>query len=411
MMPSREVLRIARDALTAHKLRSVLTALGIVMSVWTIVSVMSVISGLNDYVNSKVIDLSPDVFLVDRFGIIQGRDEFFAALKRKAITDVEVAELRNLCHSCAEVGQQVSGNKDAKFGDRRIPDVPIQGATPNLAVLTNIDIEAGRFFTDSENEHRDLVAVIGAAVREELFPRVDPLGRTLLVAGLPHKIIGLIRKQGTVLGENPDLVVYVPYRTAGKYLAGGRFRDRQMSVFVRAEGGVAGTKRAQEEAIQVFRWLRNTPFKAADPVAIISAEQVQQLWRSISFTTFFIVILISLTSLVVGAIVVANIMLVAVVQRTREIGIRLALGARKRDVRRQFLVEAALLGIGGGIIGASLGAVTAMIVNDQTPVPALARGWIVASGVLVALLTGVLAGFFPARRASNLPPVEALRHE
>jgi putative ABC transport system permease protein len=411
-MPLRELIRISLGALGAHKLRSFLTALGVVIAVWTIVSVVSVMVGMNNFVATKIFTLSPDVFAVTQFGIITSREEFLEAVKRKTISEHEIHRLAELCESCAEVGQTIEGTKAVHAGDRRLGDVEIRGTTANVARLQNLDIEAGRYFTESENQHREPVAIIGSEVREELYPRRDPIGRPIWVDGQPHRIIGVLAKQGNILGQNLDIVVYVPYRDAEKFLGKGRrLGEGQITALVRAAGGVPGVGRAKDEVIQVFRWLRATPIRGKDPVGVVTAEMIQTLWRGISATTYVVLFIISGISLVVGAIVVANIMLVSVVERTREIGVRMALGARKRDLRRQFLLEAAFLSIGGGILGTLAGAVTAWVVNTQSPFPALVSPGAVVMAITVSACAGIVAGFLPARQAASLQPVEALRHE
>ena len=256
------------------------------------------------------------------------------------------------------------------------------------------------------------VAVIGSEIREELFPRIDPIGRTIWIDHRPHQVIGVLVKQGTILGQNPDLVVYVPFRSAEKFVGKAkRFGDGTVAALVRARGGVPGVEHAKQEVLQVFRWLRQTPIRGGDPVGVVTGEMLQTLWRGVSLATYVVLYVITGISLVVGAIVVANIMLVSVVERTREIGVRLALGARKKDLRRQFLVEAAALAAGGGLIGTLAGAVTALLVDRHSPFPASISPWVVAVAITVAGLAGLVAGLLPARKAANLQPVEALRHE
>ena len=402
-----ELLRVALVALRAHKLRSFLTTLGIVIAVWTIVSVVSVISGMNDYVKSKIFDLSPDVFVVTKFGIITSREAFLEAVKRKDVTRTDVDALARMCEDCGDIGMMLQSSKPVHSGNRRIADVPVNGTSANFRTLQNADLEEGRFFTEAEDEHRAPVAVIGYEIRKELFPTVDPIGRTIWIAGMPHRVVGTLEKQGSVLGQSRDVVVYVPLRDAERFVG----RNQSLDLLVKARGGIAGVIRAQEQVVEVFRRLRHTPFRSGDPIGIVTAEMIQQLWKQISASTFIFVVVLSGISLVVGAIVVANIMLVSVIERTKEIGLRLALGARKRDIRRQFLVEAASLALLGGILGTVAGAITAWIVRANTPMPTAIRPSVVAAALFTAGMTGILAGLFPARKAANLPPIEALRYE
>lgn len=410
-MPLAELVRSSWSTLRAHKLRSFLTALGVIIAVWTIVSVVSVISGMNEYVRSRIFFLSPDVFVVTRFGIITNRDEFLEANKRKAISEREAEQLIELCESCGDVGKTLTSNRRVHSGRWQIKRVRVVGTTANVASLQNLDIDAGRYFTDSEEQHAAAVAVIGSEVLDELFPRLDPIGRKIWVGGRPHRVIGTLKKQGSILGQSQDAVVYTPYKTARKQFGRTRGLDNQTDLLVRAAGGIEGVDRCQEEVVQIFRWLRHTPFRASDPVGVVTAEAVQMFWRGISLSTFAFVFIISSISLVVGAIVIANIMLVSVMERINEIGVRRALGARRRDIMWQFLIEAAVLASFGGAVGSLAGAVTAWVVASQTPVPAIVRPEVIAVSMAIATITGILAGLFPARKASRLTPIEALHNE
>lgn len=402
-----ELLRVAGRAIGAHKLRSFLTLLGVIIAVMTVVAVVSVISGLNNYVATKLFTLSPDVYVVTRFGIITSQEEFLEALKRKRITREDYEAVVKLARASSAIGTQANTTKPVKAGRERIPDVSIAGITPNVAEMQNLDLDAGRFFTEVEDERRAFVAVIGSEVREELFPRVDPIGRTVSVDGIPFRVIGLLVKQGSVLGQSQDNIVYVPRATMAK-VWGSR---RGVSLFVKARGGVPGIPASMEEMRVIFRALRHTPTKGPDPVSFVTAEAIQVVWKSISAGAFALLVFISGISLVVGAIVIANIMLVSVIERTKEIGLRLAVGARKRDIRYQFLLEAALLAFGGGAVGVFLGWVVALSVDAFSPLPTRVTPGLVLTGLLLATLTGLVAGAFPAVKASRLPPIEALRYE
>jgi putative ABC transport system permease protein len=402
-----ELIRVAWRAITAHKLRSTLTLLGVIIGVMTVVGVVSVISGLNNYVATKLFTLSPDVYVVTRFGIITSREEFLAALKRKKIEKKDLETVQRLASTAVMVGAQSGTQKTVKLADKRVPDANIQGTTANVADLQNLDVEAGRYFTELENEHRAFVAVIGSEIRDELFPRVDPLGRTIYVGNIPFQVIGLLVKQGSVLGQSQDTVVYIPRETMAK--AWGA--NRNISLYVKAKGGVPGVPASMDELRAIFRASRHTLPSAPDPVSFVTGEAIQAIWRSISAGAFALLVFISGISLIVGAIVIANIMFVSVVERRAEIGLRLALGGRKRDIRRQFLLEAALLAFGGGVIGVFLGWVIAKVVDAYRPLPALVSPFLLLMGLGIATLTGVLAGFFPALKASRLAPIEALRYE
>lgn len=406
-MKLRELLGVSIRAISAHKLRSFLTLLGVIIGVMTVVAVVAVISGLNNYVATKLFSLSPDVYTVTRWGIITSREEFLAALKRKRIQRRDIPEVERLSNLSAMIGATSGTAKAVRYAGNRLPDVNVSGTTANVAELQNLDIDLGRFFNESENHHRSYVAVIGSEVRDELFPRIDPVGRTITVGGVPFRVIGLLVKQGSVLGQSQDSVVYVPLNTFFKAFGA----NRNVSLYVKAKGGVPGVPASMDEMRSIFRAMRNIEPNQPDPVSFVTAEAIQAVWRSISAGAFALLVFISGISLIVGAIVIANIMLVSVVERTKEIGLRLALGAQKRDIRRQFLYEASMLAFGGGLVGVGLGWVISYCVNAFSPLPTLVTPGLVLSGLVLATLTGLVAGVFPAIKASRLPPIEALRYE
>lgn len=404
-----ELFRAALRALRAHKLRSFLTLLGVIIGVTTITSVVGVISGLDRYVKEKVINLAPDVYVVTKWGIIQSRDEFVQALKRPPITwrEYERIEAAHLPH-IAQVAVEASGNMPVNNGAHRLRSVEVVGTTPNFSELFSLKIEAGRYFTEQENDGASNVAIIGSDTREELFPGMDPMGRSFLLRGLPFRVIGVLTKEGRTIGFDQDRRVYIPIQVYRKnFMASNDSLDLE----VKAAGGVEGIQTSQDELRAMFRAMRHTSFQATDPFGIVTQEALQTLWRQISSAAFLLMTLVSSVSLGVGGIVIMNIMLVSVVERTPEIGVRLAIGARKRDIRWQFLLEAALLSLSGGMVGVFIGGLITWIVRVAVGFPAQLTVGIVFASVLVSTLVGLAAGFLPARRASNLVVIDAIRAE
>ncbi|MEZ5313580.1 MAG: ABC transporter permease [Thermoanaerobaculia bacterium] len=349
-----ETLRIALTAIRTNTLRSILTLLGVIIGVMTVIAVVSIVSGLNSFVTEKLFSLSPDVFVVTQFGIIRSQEEFLQALKRKRITTNDAHAVERLCGKCADVGISAQSNQTVKRNSQRLSGTQISGVTANMGELSNLDLEAGRFFVPAEDERAVPYIVIGSDVRDELFGAQDPIGRNVWIEATPYRVVGLLRKQGTVLGRNQDNQAYIPINSFRK-----QFEAAQPHPVRAAGGGMAGIDAAQDEMRSILRARRHTPYADPDPFGIVSAGAVQTVWKQISAGAFALVIFISGISLLVGGIVIANIMLVSVVERTREIGIRRALGARKRDINLQFLSEAVMLSMSGGIVGVLLGAAIA----------------------------------------------------
>jgi len=402
-----ELLRASVESIRAHKLRSFLTLLGIIIGVMTVVAVASVISGLNAYVRDKVIQLSPDVFVVTKFGVITSREEFLDAIKRPDFTTRDYEKLAGLLTNATAIGAEVGTRSAVKHADRRLADIQVHGCTANYASLAGIDIETGRWLAESDDQGGRAVVVVGWDIKTELFPQVDPVGKTVLVGGVPFQIVGLIPEQGRTLGQSQDNQVFVPLNTFRKTWG----TRNSVDMLIRARGGVPGVPEATDEVRGVMRALRHTPFRSPDPFGIVTVESLQTLWRQISAAAFILTALVASVSLGVGGIVIMNIMLVGVVERTREIGVRLAMGARKRDIRRQFLLEAALLSTAGGVLGVLIGGLAPVAVRNLLNFPAQLTPAIAVMGLSLSTLVGIVAGYLPARSASNLTVVDALRDE
>ncbi len=404
-----ELLRASLRAIRAHTLRSFLTLLGVIIGVATIVAVVGVISGLNAYVKEKIIILAPDVFIVQKFGIIRSRQEFIQALKRPPITWAEYERLSSgMLKEATQVSAATGNAMPVNYGDKRLPDVIVIGVTANFSNLFNIDMESGRYLSESEEQASLPVAMIGANTKDELFPHLDPVGRILLIRGLPFRIVGVMVKQGRSIGFNQDGRIYIPLQVYRKNFMAA---NESLELHIKASGGVEGLDASMDEVRALFRAMRHTGFRSPDPFGIITQESLQQLWKTISSAAFVLLLLISSVSLGVGGIVIMNIMLVSVVERTQEIGVRMALGAKKRDIRRQFLLEAALLSAAGGVIGVLVGSAGAFLVRALADFPAQITPGIIFTGIFVATLVGLAAGFLPAYRASNLVIIDAIRAE
>jgi putative ABC transport system permease protein len=409
-MSYEELFRVAFQAIRAHKLRSFLTLLGIIIGVTTIVAVVGIITGLNRYVQEKVIVLSPDMYVVTRFGLLRSREEFLQAVKRPQLTWEEYQRLSSGVLSHAQTTATRSFKTlPVSYGTRRMADTFVVGSTASFANVLNLDTAGnGRFFTEGEDEAAQYVAVIGSDIKDELFPNQDPIGRTMMIRGLPFRVIGHLPKEGKGLGINRDQLVVIPFQVYRKNFFA---QNDPLDYFIKARGGVEGLDASLDETRAFLRALRHTSWRDPDPFGFLTQDQLQELWRQISTATFVLLTLIASVSLGVGGIVIMNIMLVSVAERTQEIGVRMALGAFKRDIQRQFLLEAALLSMAGGFIGVVLGGAAALLVKAVTGFPAQITVGIVLMGVGLSTVVGLLAGFLPARRAANLPVIDALRAE
>jgi putative ABC transport system permease protein len=406
-MEFRELLSEVWRTVRANTMRSFLTLLGVIIGVATLVSVVAVISGLNVFVRDKVFALAPDVFLIDKFGVLRSHQEFVDAMKRPDFSLRDYERLAQLLRRASQVGAEISGSMTVKQGDHRLTDVAIHGTTANYGTMMSLDLASGRYFLDSEAVAGTPVAVIGSDIKDELFPQVEPLGRTILVGGIPYRVIGLLTKQGRVLGQSRDNQLYLPLESYRK-----SFSSRgSLTIDVQARGGVEGVDAAADEARGVVRAMRHTPFRSPDSFGLVTAETLQTLWQQISAAAFILSLLIASVSLGVGGVVIMNIMLVAVAERTQEIGLRRALGARQRDIGRQFLLEAAMLALGGGLAGALLGSLVALAINGILHFPARPSLIIVLLGLGLSTAVGLAAGYLPARGASRLAVVDALRTE
>ena len=401
-----EMTRVAVGSLRDHKLRSALNLIGIIIAVATIVLVVAVISGLNQFAANLISQLGPNTIVVSKFGIITSREEFLRAVTRRDLTMDDVEAVRRLVPQAKRVTPRVESNHPVYANGRKLRGTFVVGTGPELPWMTGMELDDGRYFSESEDRAARAVVVIGWDVKDELFPQVDPIGRTLKVEGKPFRVVGLLTRQGKAFGESQDKVVLMPLTAYQKAFG----RHSTVDIFIEAEDA-AGRESVLDGVRSVIRARQGTPFKADDPFGVVDAEALQSLWRQLTFFGFALVIWISSVSLVVGGVAVANTMFASVVERTREIGIRMAMGARRKDIRLQFLVESAALATVGGLVGVLLGWGGAAAIAAASPFPARVTVSLVLTGLAVAALSGVAAGLLPAIRAARLDPVEAVREE
>jgi putative ABC transport system permease protein len=401
-----EVAGVAVRSLREHTLRSFLNLLGIIIAVTTIVLVVSVISGLNRFAANLIGQLGPNTVIVSKFGIITSREQFLQAIRRRDFTVEDVEAVRRLVPRALRVTGRVAATHPVYADGRSLRNTFVIGTGPELPWMTGMELDDGRYFTDAEDRASRAVAVIGWDVKDGLFPHVDPIGRWMRVEGKPFRVIGMLTRQGKVFGQSQDQVVLIPLGAFQKAFG----RHATVDLLVEAPDP-ASRAEVLDSVRSVIRARRGTPFTAPDPFGVIDAEALQSLWRNLTFFGFAIVIWISSVSLVVGGVAVANTMFASVVERTREIGIRMAMGARRRDIRFQFLVESATLASVGGLAGVLLGWGGAAAIAALSPFPAEVTLRLILAGLAVATLSGIAAGLLPAIRAARLDPVEAVREE
>jgi len=402
-----EGIRIALWSLLANPLRSFLTLLGMIIGVTAIIATVAVINGLNLYVQEKLITLGPGTFEVSRFGIITSHKKFLDAIRRNPELKLEdVPLVRERCPSLDLVGAKVYWGGDVRYRNRAVRSVGIKGASAEIMALENYEIETGRPISPEDDGRSAAVAFIGFDVAEGLFGTLDPIGQEVKALGRRFEVVGVGVKRGSVFGQSRDNYVVVPINTFRK-MFGGRM---SVQIVCRAERPEE-IETAMDEVRVVLRARHKLRYEEEDDFGFVSAEALNSLWKDLSQTIFQVALFVVGISLVVGGIVIMNIMLVSVIERTREIGLRKALGARKRDIVWQVLTESTTLSIVGGIVGTALGFAAALLVEAFSPLPAAIEPWSVVLGIGMTAVVGLFFGAYPAVRAANLDPIEALRRE
>jgi putative ABC transport system permease protein len=371
-----------------------------------VIAVISLVQGMNRYVSDRLLAEGSDVFWVDKYGLVLDEDAFREAAKRPDITEADADAVADVLGGQAYVKSEASAGLEVKAGSRKAQRINVRGVAGDYQIVDALEVSDGRALAALDVERRRSVAVLGWEVADQLFPGTDPAGRSVDVEGRRFEIAGVAKKKGSFFGESQDRYVLVPLGALQKLLP--YEPGITIGVKVRDAGRL---QQVQDEVRAVLRARRHVKVGAPDDFGITTAEAFLDLWKSFTGTAFIVVVGVAGISLVVGGIVIMNTMLVSVTERTREIGVRKALGARRRDVLLQFLVEAVTLSLVGGAIGVGLGVALALIIGAISPLPSAVSGPAILLGVAMSALVGVFFGVYPAARAARLDPVDALRYE
>jgi putative ABC transport system permease protein len=392
-------------SLRQHKLRTVLTTVGLTMGVATLITVMTLVQGANIYVEQKVARLGTDVFQIGRQPfIVTDFNLVIKSLKYKKIVMDDVRAIAEGCRDCQYTGASLTGSARLQYRDKELNDISLIGHTPNMADIDTRTVNRGRYFTESENNRSAYVCLIGDDIVEQFFGGVDPVNQVVRVSNQEFTIIGTFDKIGSVLGQNQDNFAIVPMNT---YL---RMRGSRSSITinVKAANSVAFEK-AQDEARLIMRARRHILPGADEDFFIGTKDSYIALWKSISSAFFAVFVMVSSISALVGGIVIMNVMLVSVTERTKEIGIRRAMGATQHDIMSQFLAESVMQCLVGGTVGIGAGFLCATALRTFTSFPASVQTWVAILGLVLSSVIGLFFGIYPATRAAKLDPVVALR--
>jgi putative ABC transport system permease protein len=404
-----EATLIALDSLRKNKLRSFLTLLGIILATTTLISVTAMIHGMNVYIAEKVSNMGSDGFRVVRMAWFGPWDpkKFFEMDKRNPqLKPEEFQFVRERATLVKELGMMTSRRTRVSYKNQSVEDVELQGVTDNIPAINYVQVDTGRAITYEEVRRHAPVAFIGNDIRNKFFEGVDPAGRSINVGGRPYQVVGVAKALGSVFGNSQDSFVMIPIESYFKTY-GSRTGIRLIAKAV----DQPRLMEAQDEVRVLLRSFRHLRPGQDDNFSIFASETIVSLWEQMTAAIAGMAVGIVSVFMIVGGIVIMNIMLAVVTERTHEIGIRKSLGARRRDILNQYLVESSVLAGTGGLAGVALAWIIAMIVRNTTAVP-MALPWTsVAIGVGLSATVGLFFGIYPARRASKLDPIEALRVE
>ncbi len=390
----------------ANKLRTVLTLLGVVIGVASVIAVVTLVNGANMFVIQKFSSYGSDVFTVTRApSFTTNPADYQKFAKRKNVLFDDYKYVRDNCRHCVGMGAQQAATGKLVHGTQAITDAQIRGYTWEMPQLQNLDITAGRGLTDADEEHASHVCIIGTDVEENLFPGIDPIGQELRANGEPYTVIGVVEKQGSTFGQSQDNWIGVPLTTYQKAYG----TAKTVTIYIKAGSAGAPLETAADEVRVLMRAARHDRPGEESSFELDTNNTLVGFASQLTNSFGLVLGAIALISLVVGGIVIMNIMLVSVTERTREIGIRKALGAKKKDILLQFLIESGVMALIGGAIGILIGIGVASAITVVAGFPSSVAVWSVFAGLVMATATGIFFGVYPARKAADLDPIVALR--
>ena len=404
-----EAAIIALQAIWANKLRSFLTVLGNIVAVTSIIAVVSLIQGMNAYVSDSIVSgVGADNFTIQRMPIIRTEADEERVRNNPRISLADAAAVRHYSgENVGAVAAQTQSNASVSYINETVEGVGVRGVSRDYVYFSMFDVERGRLISPAEVDANRPVTVLGWDVADKLFGPVDPLEKTVKIGPLHHRVVGVSKKKGSFLGNSQDNFAVVPFGTFRKIFGSRPFG---MQLLVRPKTPEL-TKAAMDDATVAMRIERRLRPKEPDNFGMFSSDTLLGIYEAATTGIFAILVGVVSMSLVVGGIVIMNIMLMVVSERTREIGLRKALGARRRDIMYQILTESITLSTFGGLVGILLGFGLAQIISRLTPLPAAVQVWSVVIGIGITALVGLFFGLYPAMRASKLDPIEALRRE
>ncbi len=405
----REATAVAADSLRSSKMRSFLTLLGIILATTTLIAVMSVIHGMDVYIANSVSDMGADGFRIVRIAFLGNFDpKKFLELQKKnpQLSPLEYEYLKSSASLVQQFGMAAERGVNITLGTHTMKSIDLVGGTPNWSVLDSTQIATGRYFTDPENSHHAMVAVVGADVKNNLFGDSDPIGKTFKVEGRPFTVIGVAVAKGSVFGQSRDGFVDIPIETYFQI-----YGSRQGIEYAAKAIDPTVLEQSKDEIRMLLRAHRHIGPKADDTFAILSSDSLVGAWDRLTGAIAATAVAVVSVFMVVGGVVIMNIMLAVVTERTHEIGIRKSVGARRQDILNQFLVESSMLAGIGGLIGVVLAWLVAVLVRTVTPVPMSVPLSAVLIGLALSTVVGLFFGIYPAQQAAKLDPIEALRVE